>query len=299
MAIKLIVCKDPNEIGFRIADFIVQNIRRKPNIVLGLCASDYSSYVYRSLIAQNYARNVDFSRTTVFSTAEYVGIDPRNRLSCRSFLFENLCGRINMNPNYLRTPIPYGNMVLNCSTFDNEIMRFGGLDISLLELGDYGELSYQYEFRSTFDSSSVCNISQENLVKNQYLFAGQMVPNRMISLGVGQIYASKAVILYAIGAKKANAVANLLLNPINNNFASSILQQHNNTYLFVDVAASSVFYQRLQSQKQQQMQQQYQQMNSQMSAQQMQQYQQLQQQQQNMPNSPINQYPNPNDPNKK
>lgn len=259
MAFKLIVSRDPNEIGFRIANLIVQATRRKPNIVMGLCASDYSSYIYRSLIAQNYAGNVDFSRATVFATAEYVGIDPRNSLSCRSFLFENLCGRINMNPNYLRSPVPYGNMLVNCSNYDNEIMKFGGLDITVLELGDYGELSYVNEFRSTYDNSLVCDLTQENLIKNQLQFVGQQVPDRMISLGVGPIYNSKLVIIYAIGAKKANAVANVLLNPINNNVAASILQQHPNTFLFIDVAASSVFYQRSQMQRQQTLQNQQQQ----------------------------------------
>lgn len=264
MAIKIDISNNANELGFKIANHISQIMVSKPtqNPVLGLCASSFSSYIYQSLIAKNMSRQLDFSRTTVFSLAEYVGVDPNRRPSWKTFLYENLCGRVNMNPNYLRSPLPYGqNMQMNCAAYENEITQFGGLDLVLMELGTNGEINFRSSMQTFQDPTALITMGAEDMMISQQLFAQSGVPltqNRVISVGLNKIMSARNIIIYAIGANKAPVVANLLFSQqVIPNFVATILQQHPNVYLYFDVPASSIFYQRRQQMAQQiQMQQQ-------------------------------------------
>jgi glucosamine-6-phosphate deaminase len=65
------------------------------------------------------------------------------------------------------------------------------------------------------------------------------VPNRAISMTVQRIMSSGAVILTVLDERKAEALREVLEGPVSNLWPASILQQHPNCHLFLDVPAAS------------------------------------------------------------
>jgi glucosamine-6-phosphate deaminase len=76
---------------------------------------------------------------------------------------------------------------------------------------------------------------------NADLFDGKVrdVPREALSMGVGTILRSRAVILMATGASKADAIAATVRGPVTTRVPASLLQLHGDVEVVLDEAAAS------------------------------------------------------------
>ena len=77
MSIKVIVCENYEEMSLCAARMIAEQVRQKPDSVLGLATGSTPIGTYQNLIAM-HKEGLDFSRVVSYNLDEYYPLSPEN-----------------------------------------------------------------------------------------------------------------------------------------------------------------------------------------------------------------------------
>ena len=122
---KLIVCKNYDEMSAKAAEIFAEQIKTKPDSVLGLATGSTPIGLYNNLANMN----LDFSKIVSYNLDEYYPISPDNDQSYRYFMNQNLFSRVNIDIN--NTHVPNGmasDPDAECKAYDEAIEAAGGID---------------------------------------------------------------------------------------------------------------------------------------------------------------------------
>ena len=64
---QIMICDDYNQLSNFAADIVMQQIKEKPDLVLGLATGSTPKGLYRNLVKANKLDKVDFSKVTTFN----------------------------------------------------------------------------------------------------------------------------------------------------------------------------------------------------------------------------------------
>ena len=103
---RIIVVKNPDEMGVKAADQFEAMIQSKPACVIGLATGSTPIGTYKNLIEWYKSGDLDFSRVKSVNLDEYVGLEPTHDQSYRYFMQTNLFDHINIDP--ANTNVPNG-----------------------------------------------------------------------------------------------------------------------------------------------------------------------------------------------
>jgi len=104
---EVVIVKDTEAAGRLVADHIAEQVKEKPEMVLGVATGSTPVPVYRALLAQKQA-GVDFSRVSAFALDEYVGLPVEHPESYRSVIDREVTIPLGLNPS--RVHVPDGNL---------------------------------------------------------------------------------------------------------------------------------------------------------------------------------------------
>jgi glucosamine-6-phosphate deaminase len=122
---------------------------------------------------------------------------------------------------------------------EERIARAAGLDVLVLGLGQNGHLGFN-EPGSTADSPGrLAPLDPVSVNANRDWFRGRYAPAVGVTVGMKQLLAARRVLLLAYGSRKAPAVKAMLQGPITEQCPASYLQNHPETHVFLDVAATA------------------------------------------------------------
>jgi glucosamine-6-phosphate deaminase len=187
------------------ARLIADQIRSKPNLVLGLAAGNTPIGAYRELVRLHRDENLDFSRVTLFSLDEYEGLSAADPLSFSRFFHVHLLDHINVLPQNIHLLSEHAQ-----STFEQSIKDAGGIDLQLLGIGKNGHIAFN-EPGSAFDSRT----RRVNL------------PNGgAVTMGIGTILEARRILLLASGPEKTSILNAAIQGPVSESVPASALQQH-------------------------------------------------------------------------
>ena len=174
-----------------------------------------------------------------FNLDEYVGLDKNNKNSFYSYMQEMLFKHININP--LNTHLLNGqatNLQLECNNY-NQLLQANPINITLLGLGVNGHIGFNEPSKKFSEYTHIVNLSQSTIQANASSFSSGSVPHQALTMGIKNILASKQIILVATGAKKAQAVVNMIEKSVTPNCPASVLQTHPNVLVLLDTQAGS------------------------------------------------------------
>ena len=97
MSVKVIECKDYEEMSRVAAGLVADVMRARHDAVLGLATGSTPVGMYRELARMNRAGEIDFSDVTTVNLDEYYPISPENDQSYRYFMNENLFSHVNVD----------------------------------------------------------------------------------------------------------------------------------------------------------------------------------------------------------
>ena len=140
---KLIVAKNYEEMSKLAAEFMAEDIKRKPEIILGLATGGTPVGMYKELIRMWTIGELDFSKVTSINLDEYIGLSGDHNQSYRYFMNRNLFNHINIDKT--NTFVPNGqaeNVEEECISYDARIRELGGIDLQLLGLGSNGHIGF-------------------------------------------------------------------------------------------------------------------------------------------------------------
>ncbi|MHA2243849.1 MAG: glucosamine-6-phosphate deaminase [Candidatus Hodarchaeales archaeon] len=249
----VVVKKDDNEMGIATAQIIAEQIRRKPNTVLGLATGSTPISMYKELVRMHKEENLNFSQITTFNLDEYFPLKRENSQSYQTFMLYWLFDHVNVNPENIHIPngeISEENLDSYCEHYEQLIQKVGGIDIQILGIGesfftDKGEIHGGHigfnESGSEFSSRTrKVVLAEKTRVDNARFFQRiEEVPRYAISMGIGTILEAKRIILLASGEHKALIIKQAVEDKITTSIPASVLQAHANTTFLIEEGAAS------------------------------------------------------------
>lgn len=239
---KIIICKDYNEISKTASKLICDEINKNPSITLGLATGSSPIGTYKELINLYNEGQIDFSKVKTFNLDEYYNLSKSNKQSYDYFMKENLFNHININIH--NTNIPNGlcdNVDIECQNYDLAILNNGGIDLQILGIGSNAHIAFNEPSDIFKEGTSLVDLTQSTIQANSRFFEKiEDVPTQAISMGIGSIFKARKIILLASGKSKAKAIYDTLHGNIDPQVPSSILKLHNDVTLILDEDSASM-----------------------------------------------------------
>jgi glucosamine-6-phosphate deaminase len=129
----------------------------------------------------------------------------------------------------------------NAKAYELEIERSGGIDLQILGIGVNGHIGFNEPTSSFASRTRIKTLSKSPEEANKRFFTeGEFQPHLAITMGIGTILESGAILLMATGKGKAQAVKDMIEGPLTSMCPASILQQHKKSIVILDEEAASL-----------------------------------------------------------
>lgn len=222
------------------ASLIVDAIRGKPDLVLGLATGRTMEAVYEKLAAAYSDDGLDYSRITTFNLDEYIGLAENDPGSYRYYMNRHLFERTNIS--LKNTHLPNGvaeDLEKESEDYEARIAASGGIDFQLLGIGRSGHIGFNEPLSAMRSRTRAKALSPQTLEENAPMFEDPAtMPRRAITMGVGTILDAKRCVLLATGETKASIIAKAVEGPVTSMISASALQLHPRCTVIVDEEAA-------------------------------------------------------------
>ncbi len=236
---KLIICKNYDEMSAAAAEIVSDVMKAKPACVLGLATGSTPVGMYKKLIEKNAAGEIDFSAVTTVNLDEYYPISPDNDQSYRYFMNVNLFDHVNIDQ--ARTFVPDGQAsdpVAACKAYEEIVASVGAADIQVLGIGQNGHIGFNEPDSALEVRTHVTGLTESTIKANARFFASEAdVPTKALTMGIGTILGARKIIILANGAAKHAAVAKMLEGKLDTSCPASMLNLHADVVVVCDEAA--------------------------------------------------------------
>jgi len=234
--VEIIILAAEEDVYAEASSRVVGWIHKKPNAVLGLATGKTMLGIYQNLIADNKRGRVDFSAVKTVNLDEYLGLDPEDPLSFRSYMFQNFFQHVNVKKENILIPDSLPEDVeRECEAYESAIRERGGIDVQLLGIGRDGHIGFNEPSSSLQARTRVKTLTDETLKDN---FGSTEGPRFAITMGIGTIMDAKEIIQVAVGKEKAKAVSLMVEGPITASCPASALQLHPKVKVILDAGAA-------------------------------------------------------------
>jgi glucosamine-6-phosphate deaminase len=196
--------------------------------------------MYEHLVA---SKGVDWFKVVMFHLDEYIGLAPGHPAGLRTYLMKNFVDRVGpLRAMYLikgEAPDP----VQECKRM-GVLIQAHPIDVACIGFGENGHLAFNdppadFETEEPYlvvELDKRCRMQQ---VGEGWFQSLEQVPARAISMSVRQILKSRQLVATVPDLRKAEAVKNALEGPVTPQCPASIVQQHENCFIFLDEPAAS------------------------------------------------------------
>lgn len=221
--------------GGKVAFDLLQESLAKGAKTLGLATGSSPETFYQEIIKSS----LDVSDLTSVNLDEYVGLPADHDQSYHYFMQTHL---FNQKP-FKESFVPDGmasDLTAAAKAYD-QILQDHPVDFQILGIGGNGHIGFN-EPGTPFDSQThIVDLADNTIQANSRFFASSAdVPKQAISMGIASIMAAKQIVLFAYGAKKAQAIAKMVQGPVTEDLPASILQEHPDVTIILDGEAASL-----------------------------------------------------------
>jgi glucosamine-6-phosphate deaminase len=239
--VRVRILNDEAAVARVLAEQIRSLVARQPEAVLGLPTGRTPVHLYARLRALHAAGRLDFSRVTTFNLDEFLGLPLGHPATYRTFMDAHLFGHVNL----ARRRIHFLDGAAldpeaECTRYEAAIERAGGIDLMILGIGANGHIGFNEPASALVAATHRARLAPDTRRSNAGLFGGRTreVPREALSMGVGTILRSRAIVLVATGAGKAPAIEAALEGPVTTRVPASLLQLHREVDVVLDGAAA-------------------------------------------------------------
>ena len=225
---------------------IEEQVRRRPESVLGLATGATMEDVYRRLVQAHTKEGLDFSQVTTFNLDEYVGLTREDPRSYAAYMRRNLFEAAGIDENRGRLPDGAADdLVAECRAYEEAIRAAGGIDLQLLGIGRSGHIGFNEPMASPASRTRRVVLAPETIEQNGAYFGGkEHMPRLALTMGIGTILESRRCLLLATGAEKADVLADAVEGPVRAMNPASALQGHPACIVVCDEASAAGLRQR-------------------------------------------------------
>ena len=235
---KKIVLDNYEAVSRAAADIYAQQLKKKPDSVLGLATGSTPLGLYAELARRYQVGEIDFSKARSFNLDEYYPIKKSHPQSYDYFMHENLFSKVNFASSQLPNG-EAGDPVVECAKYDAEIQAAGGIDLQLLGIGLNGHIGFNEPAVAYPMSTNLVALTESTLKANSRFFgAGEVQPTQALTMGYGAIFNAKSVLLIITGANKAHIAKKLFEGIIYTDVPACLLLLHPDVTVLMDHEAA-------------------------------------------------------------
>jgi glucosamine-6-phosphate deaminase len=241
---KKYVFKTKDEMAAAAASSVVQALkhairaRGQANIVLGTGNSQYE--MYQHLVA---SKDVDWFKVVMFHLDEYIGLEPGHPAALRTYLMRNFVDKVGPLRAMYLVKGEAADPVQECKRLA-VLIQAHPIDVACIGFGENGHLAFNdppadFETQEPYLVVQLDQRCRMQQVNEGWFKSLDEVPARAISMSVRQILKSRQLVATVPDLRKAEAVKNALEGPVTPQCPASVVQQHENCFVFLDEPAAS------------------------------------------------------------
>lgn len=239
---ELIITENYEEASQAAADIMIEQIKDKPDSVLGLATGSTPIKLYELMIEDCQKNGTSYKDVKTYNLDEYFGLAADHEQSYHYFMQTHLFHGLDIKPENTHVPEGQGNIEENCETY-NKMLSENPIDLQLLGIGSNGHIGFN-EPGESFDSVTHQVALKESTIKdNARLFFNNdinAVPTKAITMGIKNIMDAKKVLLIACGENKAEPIRALVTGEITEDVPATVLNNHDNVVVIIDKAAAKL-----------------------------------------------------------
>lgn len=211
-------------LSLRVAEVVREQIRRKPDSRLGLPTGRTPTDTYKVLSQWTREGAINWERAKAFGLDEYYDVE--ETVSFRRYLETNLYSNINLPAQSQFNPLQFDD-------YDGLIAREGGLDLTILGIGQNGHIAFNEPGTPLLSWTHSIWLTESTLKANAEFFKGRP-PANAVTMGIQTILASRKIVLMASGKNKKDILQKALHGPVTADVPASFLQLHKDLVVMTD-----------------------------------------------------------------
>ncbi len=235
---RLRVLSNRTEIVQQTVQRLIEKINNKEQFVLGLSTGATVLSICEELAHAVQNKKVSLKNVIIFYAGEFIGYSKSSHYFER--LDEVFLSKVDLLPENIHTFNGISeDLQKECLLYEQKINQVGGIDLFLGSLGEGGEIAFNEPGSSLKSRTRLKTLSAETIKADARFFDNDpsKVPTQALTIGMGNIFEAREVIIVVYGVNKAFAIQSCLEKPISEMHPASILQMHHNTTFFVDKVA--------------------------------------------------------------
>ncbi len=232
------IADDHEAMSRQAAHRLMEALSARPNLLL--CAAGGSTPVRAyECLAQSHKQKAEvFSSLRILKLDEWGGLEMDDPASCETQLRRQLINPLGVEEKRVFSfKSNAKDPAAECQRLQRLLNKEGPIDLCLLGLGLNGHLGMNEPAPALQLRSHVAQLTEVSL-RHPMLARARSVPTFGLTLGIGEILASRQILLLVSGAAKRGALQRLLRQEISPEFPASFLWLHPNCTLLCDRAAA-------------------------------------------------------------
>ncbi|HPT82386.1 MAG TPA: glucosamine-6-phosphate deaminase [Limnochordia bacterium] len=241
--IKVKIFPTKEELGLAAAQHAAEVIARlapgRANVLFATGTSQFP------LVEGLKKQNIDWQRVYGFHLDEYKGISPDHPASFRLWLRERIDQQFKPGAfHYIQGDAP--DVEAECQRYA-ALLKENPIDVGFIGIGENGHIAFNDPPVADFqDKQAVKVVELDEACRKQQLGEGWFptlddVPREAVTLTIPTIMSCKTIISVVPEGRKAQAVRDALLGPIEHACPASILRTHPDVTLYLDQESASLF----------------------------------------------------------
>lgn len=229
--------KDYSGMSARAADFIVSELKQRPDLLLCASAGGTPTGPYEQLAVRCSRQPQLLKKMRVVQIDEWVGPPPAHPATCYYDLQTKLLSPLSIDPSRFHGyKSDASDPQRECKTMSQWLAQNGPIDICILGLGLNGHIAMNEPADAWVPHAHVSKLTPQSQ-KHAMLATLRRKPSHGLTLGMADILASRIILLLVNGSKKRAILKRTLESKITTHLPASVLHLHPNVTVFCDRAA--------------------------------------------------------------
>lgn len=231
------VVHDSNEIGRFASDLIIEEINRKPNLLLCMATGYTPTITYTKLVDKKDLYRSDLIR--LIKLDEWGGVPLNDPMTCEYYLQQHVLKPLNISQkNYFGFDSNPEDPENEIHKMKNVLQNQGPIDVCILGLGMNGHIAFNEPPCNSESESHIAKLSASSLLHPMSQKMGTE-PTYGLTLGMKEILESQKIIMLISGKHKKAIAKDFLSGRVTESLPASYLWNHKEVHCFIDKSANS------------------------------------------------------------
>lgn len=213
--------------------------------VLALSGGQSPVIVYKKLIDLYNDGKVSFENVVAVIGFEYYPLQKGSSVGCVAKVRHEFLNHVNIkeeNILALDTSVEADHIAEECSRFESKIEELGGIDHIIVGISSSSSIGFNAPGTShnSYTRLVLLDMNTRKEAAKSMFNHIDSVPNAAVSIGLASIMKAKRISLVAWGDNKSKQILDTVEGSVSGSVPASILQQHSNAKVFVDLAAANL-----------------------------------------------------------